>query len=350
MNTRKTGLEHLSSAFRNLYCERSVLDNEATVEDFFVSRMLTDLGYLDHQIKPKSSLDALMVGQGSRQDWYKPDYALLSGGRIRCVIEAKGVDQNPEHWVPQCSGYCLALNRRHETSNPVRYFVVSNGLTTLVYEWDNANPLLILDFSDFVWSNPKHDRLKSILGATNIAQSVPMPLLPEAETFRFSRPITSPRQLFAQCHKVIWKSEGYGPGPAFMAFVKLMFVKLWADQNLRHNSLAKHLFQEGAQEVKLPKGIVTFSLAWIQQRSAEGVVNPINDLFIRLRNEIEQDIGLRRKKRIFDRDDDLGLRPDTVTEVVRRLEHVDLFGIDEDLNGRLFETFLNATMRGRELM
>ena len=26
-----------------------------------------------------------------------------------------------------------------------------------------------------------------------------------------------------------------------------------------------------------------------------------------------------------------------------------MFGIDEDLNGRLFETFLNATMRGREL-
>ena len=35
--------------------------------------------------------------------------------------------------------------------------------------------------------------------------------------------------------------------------------------------------------------------------------------------------------------------------MVKLLEHVDLFGIDEDLNGRLFETFLNATMRGRVL-
>jgi type I restriction enzyme M protein len=26
-----------------------------------------------------------------------------------------------------------------------------------------------------------------------------------------------------------------------------------------------------------------------------------------------------------------------------------MFGIDEDLNGRLFETFLSATMRGRDL-
>ena len=76
---------------------------------------------------------------------------------------------------------------------------------------------------------------------------------------------------------------------------------------------------------------------------------PINDMFIQLRKEIERDIELRKKKRFFTKDEDLGLRPDTVLDVVRRLEHIDLFGIDEDLNGRLFETFLNATMRGRAL-
>ena len=64
---------------------------------------------------------------------------------------------------------------------------------------------------------------------------------------------------------------------------------------------------------------------------------------------MKKDIEFRRKKRIFDKDEDLNLRPDTVTDVVRRLQHIDLFGIDEDLNGRLFETFLNATMRGRDL-
>ena len=92
-----------------------------------------------------------------------------------------------------------------------------------------------------------------------------------------------------------------------------------------------------------------FSEHWVKQRHAEGVENPINDMFIQLRREIEKDIELRKKKRIFTKDEDLGLRPDTVLDVVKRLEHVDLFGIDEDLNGRLFETFLNATMRGRDL-
>ena len=31
------------------------------------------------------------------------------------------------------------------------------------------------------------------------------------------------------------------------------------------------------------------------------------------------------------------------------LEHHDLIQIDEDLNGRLFQTFLSATMRGKQL-
>lgn len=57
----------------------------------------------------------------------------------------------------------------------------------------------------------------------------------------------------------------------------------------------------------------------------------------------------KRKKRIFSRDESIRLRPGTIRRVVEKLEHYDMFGIDEDLNGRLFETFLSATMRGREL-
>lgn len=71
--------------------------------------------------------------------------------------------------------------------------------------------------------------------------------------------------------------------------------------------------------------------------------------FKQLREEIEKDIADRRKKRIFGRDENIDLRPDTIRAVVTKLQHYDMFGIDEDLNGRLFEAFLNATMRGKEL-
>lgn len=347
---RKTVLDDLGGASRNLYCRLSDLSNEASVETFFLSRLLPDLGYKDSQIKSKSSLQALSVGRGRKKEKYKPDYALMFRGDPRCVVDAKGVEEDLDQWVEQCSGYCLALNRKYGARNPVRYFVLCNGKTTILYEWDKDEPILTLDFSDFTWGNPKYEHLKSVIGAHNIVTSDAAPLEAEDATFKFTRPTTAKaRQLFATCHKVIWKSEGYGPGPAFLAFVKLMFVKLWADQNLRSNPSTKGAFAGGEPEVLLPKSMVRFSAHWVLQHQEDGFPNPINDMFVGLRNDIEKDIELRKKKRIFEKTEDLGLRPDTVLDVVRRLEHVDLFGIDEDLNGRLFETFLNATMRGRDL-
>lgn len=347
---RTTILNDLGGASRNIFCRSLDLDNEASVETFFVSRLLKDLGYKDQQVKAKHSLAALTVGRGSRLEKYKPDYALFYRGAPRCIVDAKGTDEDLNDWVEQCSGYCLALNRKYTNRNPVRFFVLSNGLSTVVYEWDKDEPILSLDFSDFVWGNSRYENLKRTIGPRYIATAAAEPPESEASNFKLSRATTSrAKQLFSTCHRVIWKSEGYGPGPAFLAFVKLMFVKLWADQNLRSNHATKRLFDEDVADIMLPRSAVIFSEHWVKQRHSEGAENPINDMFIQLRKEIEKDIELRKKKRIFTKDEDLGLRPDTVLNVVKRLEHVDLFGIDEDLNGRLFETFLTATMRGRDL-
>ena len=347
---RKTVFDDLGGTSHNLYCRFDDLTNEASVESFFILRLLADLGYQDSQIKTKHSLQLLSVGRGRKKEEYKPDYALMYHGSPRCIIDAKGVNEDLDKWIEQCSGYCLALNRKYQNQNPVRYFMLSNGTTTILYEWDKDEPLISLDFSDFDLGNRKYEHLKSIISERTVATSSATSLKAEPSTFKFKRPTISQAKLrFVSCHKVIWKSEGYAPGPAFFAFVKLMFVKLWADRNIRRNSATEHLFQDDVDEVKLPKDVVIFSEHWIKQRNKEGAANPINEKFIQLRGEIEVDIGRRRKKRIFEKDEELGLKPETILDVVQRLQHVDLFGIDEDLNGRLFETFLNATMRGREL-
>lgn len=63
--------------------------------------------------------------------------------------------------------------------------------------------------------------------------------------------------------------------------------------------------------------------------------------------EVEVKRGI--KKRIFEPNEQIDLKASTIKEVVKLLEHYDLYSIDEDLNGRLFENFLEATVRGREL-
>lgn len=329
----------------NLYCRQDSLSNEASVEKFFVDRMLDDLGYRDSQIQTKKSIDELTVSLGGAKTVkYKPDYALTYKRKPRWVLDAKATGEVLEKWVPQCSGYCLALNQTFKNENPVDFFVLTNGVETNVYHWDDKEPVLELAFSDFDIGNPKYERFRSLLAAKNMTSSQPV----DSHTFAFERP--SPQQmkmLFAACHRAIWKSEGSSPTAAFMEFTKLMFVKLWCDRKLREDPETKALLEKGSK-IKLPKTAVTFSLHWID--GEKHAHNPVDDiLFKTLRESIEKDIFDRKKKRIFLRGENIDLRPDTVRAVVRRLEHYDMFGIDEDLNGRLFEAFLNATMRGKEL-
>ena len=90
-----------------------------------------------------------------------------------------------------------------------------------------------------------------------------------------------------------------------------------------------------------------FTAEWIENQPT---VNPVNDpLFRDIHMRLEVEIRSGRKKRIFKDDEAIELRSQTVLDVVRLIESYDLHGIDEDLNGRMFETFLNATVRGKEL-
>jgi len=334
----------------NIFCRFDDLSNEASVESFFVFRLLKDLGYKDSQIKPKKSLSLLTVSHGRRKEKYKPDYALVVNRVPQLIVDAKGTNEDVDDYIEQCSGYCLALNRKYKEGNPVRYFILSNGLTTKLYQWDNDSPLLILTFSDFELGNPNYQKLKWVVAADRVSLTAPLSEEPTVANFPFRRTSSErARFLFKSCHDVIWKTEGKHPPAAFMDFLKIMFVKLWADRKLRKDTATAHLFKTDKDVVNLPASAVLFSEDWIKGRESESL-NPLDSiLFRRLRDEIEQEIQLRKKKRIFDKDERINLKPETIKNVVRRLEHYDLFGIDEDLNGRLFETFLSATMRGRGL-
>lgn len=334
---------------KNAFCEKKDLTNEASVEAFFVNRLLKDLGYKDSQIKTKSAISDVVVSRGSKKIKYRPDYILLHGKLPRWILDAKSPKEDPTNWTSQCSSYCLALNQNYADSNPVEYYVLTNGLSTSVYQWDLDTPLLELEFSDFYVANPKYEKLRALLASGGAVGKKAASRVNEND-FVFERPTPElARQLFAQCHRIIWKSEVCSPTAAFLEFTKLMFVKLWSDRQLREDPSLTRLFSADEKKLRIPGAAVTFSMQWILG-SEKVAASPINDiLFKKLRDDIERDIEFRKKKRIFEADEIIDLRPDTIKAVVKKLEHYDMFGIDEDLNGRLFETFLSATMRGREL-
>jgi type I restriction enzyme M protein len=254
------------------------------------------------------------------------------------VLDAKSPSEKPADYHYQVSGYALGLNQRHDAKNPVRFAIVSNGLLTLVYPWDSDKPRLRLTFQDFEEDNLAFIELRSLLsyGALDLVQAT-------EDVFEFRRPdMNRLVRIFDECHDLIWKKQKISPTDAFYEFAKLMFVKLREDHRLA--SLV-------ASGKKPTVSDFNFSVAWIEEQAAKGVdENPVaNILFRRVRDELEERIKRKEKKRIFETDETLALWRPTVIEVVRKLEHLDLHGIDEDLNGRMFETFLNATVRGKDL-
>lgn len=329
----------------NKFCKSSDLSNEASVESFFVLRLLSLLGYKDSEIQTKKSIQEIRVPRGHQSERYKPDYVIITSRKPRWLIDAKSTTERIENYTYQCAGYALQINRKYD-EKPLRYYMLTNGLLTRVYVWDFEEPILSLRFSDFVDGNSRFDTLKRLLGADEVRkgwqkkqQSLP--------TLTLTRPpMEEVKKAFRRCHRIIWKSEKMSPQAAFVEFIKVLFIKLWEDRKLRDNPA---LFAAIGKKEPILASHIKFSTRWIDEQETN-TSNPVNEIMFRqLVNIIEHEIAQKKRKRIFDAQERLCLSPGTIKRVVKELETYFLFGIDEDLNGRMFEAFLVATMRGQDL-
>ena len=333
----------------NKYCQKDVLGNEASVEQFFVQRLLTDLKYQDDEIHPKETLAELTIARGRQKEQYSPDYALVLDGTPRWLIDAKNSEEPVDKWAYQGAGYALSLNQSYIGEDPCSYYVITNGLVLKVWRWNEAEPILTLQFSDFQDDSPAFLRLRNLLGAGVVRKGASSPsAAAKPAVMTLKKPsVEEAKRIFKNCHALIWKAEKINPQRAFFEFVKVMFVKLYHDKRLHEDPVLGPLVEEGED---IPRDAVPFSVRWIDSLQQQGVENPIDIvLFDRLRKSLADAVDKGQKKPIFDSGEHIGLHPGTLRQIVSRLERYDMFGIDEDLNGRLFETFLNATMRGQAL-
>ena len=326
---------------QNMFCNINDLDNESDVEQAFARRLLESLCYSDQAIRTKATLERLSVGKAAG-DLHKPDFALKSGGHIRWILEAKHPNENLANHVDQARGYCDAINAPYPPPGPVSYFVLTNAKTTELYRVSDADALITLDFADFADGNDRYDTFVQRMRSDAFA---PASLFDDAaDMLRFRKPgIAEVNAVFAKCHQRIYQSDHISQAAGFVEFVKLITLKLLSDKMIRDGYpglVAERSFDHPAAEVQ-------FSARWINNQST---ANPVNSILFRdFMDDVETQIAKKIRKRFFDKGEEINLKPETIKAVVGLLEDLYLFGIDADLNGRLFENFLSATMRGRDL-
>lgn len=329
----------------NKYCDSENLYNEADVEQIFVRRLLEDLGYEDRNIRPKDSLSRLTVGglRGQPQRLYRPDFALKCGKQIKWIVEAKSPDEalDIHEWQPRA--YCSRLNGEYRGENPTAFFLLTNGHLSRVYRWDVNQPELELTFDDFETGNARFEQLVQLLSIEQIEAEDDEPRVDSITLHKL--PLSEVTNAFAWCHQHIYKKDNISQAEAFSEFVKLVSLKLLSDRDIKD----AHPEVLAEESVSIPLRDVTFCKHWIEEQERH-TANPMADIrFRQFLTDMEHEIARGTRKRIFDANATINLKPETIKGVAGRLEHVFLFGIDVDLNGRLFETFLNATMRGKDL-
>ncbi|MHA1280002.1 MAG: N-6 DNA methylase [Candidatus Helarchaeota archaeon] len=322
---------------KNQFCKDSDFTNEASVEALFVDRLLNVLKYPDNRVRRKESIEQISVGRGRKKEKYRPDYVLLdSGGMPKVVIDAKAPNEKLEDYHYQVSNYALYLNQKYSDKNPVLYTALTNGHFFIVYPWDSDRPVFFLRFENFADGDEKFLELRANLSFSAFNQTAAT-----KDVIDFYRPnINALIRAFNECHNLIWKKEKIGPTDAFYEFSKIMFIKIREDNRI-------HSIINNGKKPEITDFI--FSADWIDRESTVES-NPFDSiLFRQIQEDLERQIIQKKKKRIFEKGERLALKASTTYEVVKNLQHFDLYGIDEDLNGRMFETFLNATVRGKEL-
>lgn len=335
----------MSTNPKNKFCKLPNLRNESDVEQNFLVRLLDDLGFTEDYRESKASLRPVPIDKGKKRRNYVPDYICYLDRAHKSpvlLIDAKPPDGDALEGVADSQLYASVIRRKLTEPKPEQFCMGSTGLATFVYHYDSDAIRHHLSFEDFEDGNTKFEALRDDLSRRSQTYK-----LAPSNDFVFQKPdVREIRALFEACHDVIWKREFESPVPAFWEFCKLMFIKLHADKVLHTDKDLKVLIETGQP---LPSDKVMFSTDYLDRNTSSSNPNPIAAIFETVRNDLEAQILTGEKKRIFDTDERLGLEPLTIHRVVSLLEHHDLIRIDEDLNGRLFQTFLSATMRGKQL-
>ncbi|MBQ3463981.1 MAG: N-6 DNA methylase [Clostridia bacterium] len=313
--------------------DSSQLTSEAEVETRLLAPLFHDLGYPSDCILPKKHVKSLKIHDGRKTSMKEVDFLLLNANKdAKVVVEAKEPSVNILNAWGQAASYALSYNRDKKLdSQKIKWLLISNGHFTGLFPHDSETPVVMLQLSDFASGTPPYVTLRTFIKYGAVEQkrktTLPFEALPPKKL----------NDLFAESHNLVWKKEKLAPADAFFEFCKFIFIKIQEDKKRESLPIETELYE------------IPLTEAWLKAQSNTSH-HPVRDiLFKNLHTELEYAIIEKHKKRIFEKDETLKLSASTCLELIKKFQSVNLSSIDEDLNGRMFEVFLAASIRGKDL-
>jgi len=108
----------------------------------------------------------------------------------------------------------LLLNQAYKNENPIKFFILSNGIITKLFKWDENQPIITLKFDDFLDNSKKYEKFINLISSDKLKNEVVI------QEFKFEK--AKPEEIdgiFRACHNLIWKKETISPTDAFYEFL-----------------------------------------------------------------------------------------------------------------------------------
>ena len=322
-----------SKGYSSLFSlEAASLHNEAQVETRFVAPLLKELNYPEISILPKERVPKLTGHDGSKKVMLEVDFLLFDpSGSASIIVEVKSPTEDISKYWGQAASYALSHNKSlHNDERGIEWLLITNGIMTALYPANRESAIVTLKLEDFSSGSPPLVTLKNYANYKERTETIS-----KMRCFESVSPAAL-NALFDSCHDLIWKRERKSPTDAFFEFCKFIFLKIREDK--KRSSL----------DANKPRGELPLTVDWLNAVSNTSE-HPVRDiLFRQLHRELEDSIR-EGKKRIYSTDETMRLSASTCKALIEKFENVNLSAIDEDLNGRMFEQFLNREIRGKEL-
>ena len=273
------------------------LTPEERVRQEFLLILINEYGYSLDQVDEETPV----TGPGSAQAradfliWRTPE-AKKRQEHALIVIECKA-----DNVTISLKDYAQGAN--YAQYEHARFFVTHNHRETKYWKVDATRRM------------PNYDEIANIPHADATDKDI-NELLARLKVFKedeFAK-------LLHECHNVIRNREKLDPAAAFDEIAKILFVKVYVERELRDKRSRKNLFSVEYLDDQLGK-------------------HPLNTLFGQTKEAYADD-------KIFESDEEIGLKPSTGREIVKLLERYNLSETSEDIKGIAFERFLGRTFRG----
>jgi len=194
-----------------MFCCLSDLRNESAVEQFFIIRLLNEIGYKDANIFPKHTLPKHTIGKGVQRKIHRPDYAIKINKIWSLIVEAKHPEKDIEQFVHEAQDYASIINRGY-VGNPIKYCLITNGIKTQLVLTDQTKPILELKFDDFFDDNEKYKKIKGYISYNSLKSETKQ--IEDIIEFREPK-IDELNGIFQICHNIMRDKHKISPKTAF---------------------------------------------------------------------------------------------------------------------------------------